>query len=72
MKRLLTILVSVLFALSLSTFALAEAPADKTPAPAKTEVKAPVKVKKAKKAKKAKKVIKAPVAKTAPAPEVKK
>ena len=57
MKKLMSIIVSILFALSLSSLAIAQADKDVKPAgtSVKAEQKAPAKEKKAKKSKKAKK-----------------
>jgi len=61
MKKFLSIIVSILFALSVSGLAFAQAPAAKPTADTVTTVeKAPAKEKKAKKTKKAKKGKKAP------------
>lgn len=60
MKKLMSVVVSILFALSLSSFAFAQAKEAKPAAePVKAEEKAPAKEKKAKKAPKAKKAKKA-------------
>ena len=75
MKKLMSIVVSILFALSLSGLAFAQAAKEVKPAaaPAVAEEKAPAPEKKAKKAKKAKKVKKAKKAEeAAPAAEEKK
>ena len=76
MKKFISIIVSILFALSVSGLALAQAPAAKPAADTvKAEEKAPAKEKKAKKTKKtkkAKKEKKADDAAVAPAPADKK
>ena len=73
MKKLMSIVVSILFALSLSGLAFAQAAPEKPAGDTvKAEEKAPVKAKKAKKVKKAKKAKKAEKAdEAAPAPEKK-
>ena len=74
MKKLMSIIVSILFALSLSGLAFAQAPKEAKPAadPVKAEEKAPAKEKKAKKAPKAKKAKKAEkTEEAAPAPDKK-
>ena len=73
MKKFISIIVSILFALSVSGLAFAQAPAAKPAADTvKAEEKAPAKEKKAKKTKKAKKEKKADDAAVAPAPADKK
>jgi len=73
MKKFISIIVSILFALSVSGLAFAQAPAAKPAADTvKAEEKAPTKAKKAKKTKKTKKGKKADDAAVAPAPADKK
>ncbi len=73
MKKLMSIIVSILFALSLTGLCFAQAPAPKAAEPEKKEEKkAPEKKKKAKKVKKAKKAKKEKKAEEpAPVPEKK-